>query len=118
MTSPMLQLDADGDLDFSEGGLRSRPNVRQRIETRLRFFLGEWFLDTTKGTPYFQQIFGKGRNVGQVAAIFRRRILETEGVLEITEFSVEFDTARRKFSVRFRALYDDSQTGELVEIQV
>lgn len=118
MTSPMLQLDENGDLDFSEGGLRSRSNVRQRLITRLRSYQGEWFLDTDVGTPWFQRILGKGRRLGQVTSIFRKRILETEGVLSIEDLSVDYNPSTRKLTVTFTGYFDDAESGQLVQIQV
>ena len=33
-------------------------NVQQRLFIMLRTFMGEWFMDTEHGIPYFQRILG------------------------------------------------------------
>ena len=63
----MTQLRMDDDKDiklennkFSLTENNSDEEISQRLLQRLRFFLEEWFLDKTKGLPYFQLIFKKG----------------------------------------------------------
>ena len=41
-------------------------SLKQRLKIKLLTFQGEWFLGTGYGTPYFQQIFGKGRSRGSI----------------------------------------------------
>ena len=36
--------------------------VGNKISERLKLFLGEWFLDSTDGTPWYQEIFGIRQN--------------------------------------------------------
>lgn len=62
--------------------------VAQNIETRLRWFYGEAFLDRQGGTPWFQSILGKNRGSEREAAI-KRVILGTNGVSKLTSFSLE-----------------------------
>ena len=33
--------------------------IRQKLQIRLQFFYGEWYLDTTQGVKYFDEIFKK-----------------------------------------------------------
>jgi hypothetical protein len=47
---------------------------------------GEWFLDTTDGTPYGSQILGKNTGATRDNAV-RRRILCTPGVLALLAYS-------------------------------
>jgi len=72
--------------------------VAQAVLTRLRLWLGEWFVDLTSGTPYQQAILGTGK-AQSVEPVLRARILETEGVTEIVDFSYSFDPDERKASV-------------------
>lgn len=119
MAQPQLQLDSvTGDLDFSPNGLRSEENIAQTVQIRLRFFLGEHFLDTSVGTPYFERIFGKQTNLGHITSIFRQRILGSDGVQAITSLSVELDAGLRKLSVEWEAESETGTTSDLTEIQV
>ena len=52
--------------------------VAQAISTRLKLQLGEWFLDTSDGTPWSTQILGTGTAATYDPAI-RARILGTPG---------------------------------------
>lgn len=77
--------------------------VAQRLKITLYTFLGEWFLDTTLGVPYFQQIFGKNRSKNAIDVIFQNIIAADPGVIEIREFSSTMDSSRgysMEFSVR------------------
>ncbi|MEC4682386.1 MAG: hypothetical protein VST70_01710 [Nitrospirota bacterium] len=70
--------------------------VAQVVATRLALWEGDWFLDTTSGTPYFQDILGRKTNYDLE---IQARILETPGVTEITSYSS---------SVSARGLYVDA----------
>lgn len=60
--------------------------VAQAVLTRLRLVQGEWFVDTTAGTPYSTEILGKTTQRQRDFAI-RSQILGTEGVKEIVSYS-------------------------------
>jgi hypothetical protein len=49
-----LALDSAGDLDLAGGGhlVEGQAAIAQRLTIRLRTFLGEYFLDTTRGLPW------------------------------------------------------------------
>jgi hypothetical protein len=96
------RLDAAGDMVLGHGNadyLHDSPEcVAQAVVTRLRLLSGEWFLDLAEGTPYVPAVFGKHTKASYDFAL-RRRILETEGVTEITEYESSFDGETRKLSV-------------------
>jgi hypothetical protein len=55
-----LALDTFGEVDFSQKGpyfIHGADAVAQHLRIRLRFYLGEWFLDTRVGIPFYTQIF-------------------------------------------------------------
>lgn len=96
------QLDADGDYVF--GGEqadfhRDTPGaVAQAVLTRLKLFEGEWFLDTTAGTPWRTEVLGKYTG-GVYDAVIRQRILDTQGVTELAAYAASLDVERRALSV-------------------
>jgi hypothetical protein len=96
-------LTSDGDMRFGGGRsdwLADSPEcVAQAVQTRLLLLRGEWFLDTTEGTPYATEILGNNTQSTRDWAI-RTRILETQGVTEITTYDSQFDPDSRAFSVQ------------------
>lgn len=95
-------LSEDGDYTFGQGRLNFLVDlpatVAQAVKTRLLLLFGEWFLDTTDGTPYSTQVLGTNTRATYDQAI-RQRVLETEGVTEIVSYSSAVDGDSRKLTV-------------------
>lgn len=86
-TRPLSPL---GDFTIGQPWLVNVPQaVEQSIGTRLRLWLGEWFLNTQDGTPYLTEILGERYGKAPDAAI-KRRILGTPGVSQIISYSSQF----------------------------
>lgn len=92
--------------------------VAQRLKITLYTFLGEWFLDTTVGVPYFQQIFGKGRSKAAIDVIFQRFISNDPGVIEIREFSSVLEPQGRGYVMVFTVRVADNVITPPIEISV
>lgn len=75
--------------------------ITQNLAIRLRFMLGEWFLDVTQGVPYYQEIFIKNPNQIQIESSLKQEIVNTEGVVELTKFQSNFDRTNRRYYVNF-----------------
>jgi hypothetical protein len=109
-----FRLDADGDLDLTNGEISltgsGQEAIAQRLKQRLSFFLGEWFLDQTRGIPFIQQIFVKRPNPVVVDAVFKSEILQEPSVTELQEFELDLDTATRELTLSFRV---QSEEGEI-----
>jgi len=100
-----------GDLALNEAGdfylhTTLAAEVAQRLTVRLNFFRGEWFLDLEEGTPYFQQILGKGASDRTIRSIFGQVITGCPGVAGLISFSYSVGRDRR-LTLRFRARLDD-----------
>lgn len=83
------KLTSDGDYQFgatNQFHVDTPEGVAQAIKTRLGLWTGEWFLDTTEGTPYETQILGFQPQSSRDLAV-KQRIVETQGVLELLEYS-------------------------------
>ena len=74
--------------------------VGQHARQRLSTFSREWFLDTTAGVPWLDQILGKAYDPALAESVVKAEILNTDGVTEITSFSVSFDKATRGLIIR------------------
>lgn len=72
--------------------------VAQAIKTRLQLWYGQWFLDTTEGTPWMQSLMGKRSSTAMELAL-RQRILATEGVKSILSFTVNFNPSTRRMVI-------------------
>ncbi|NIF20251.1 hypothetical protein [Candidatus Pantoea multigeneris] len=99
--------DADGDYTFGQGDntwlINSPECVAQAVKTRFELWYGQWFLDTTAGTPWIQSVLGKQSPETYSLAI-RQHILETQGVNAVTAFDTSKNTSTRR--VTFTATID------------
>lgn len=69
------------------------------LKYRLKMFLGEYFLDISDGTPWFQNILGKApQDVAEIA--LKQRIITAQDVIGISQFSFETDAQSRQVTVR------------------
>lgn len=104
------KLDDAGDMVFGHGSddyyIDRAEAVAQAVMTRLRLWRGEWYLDTDEGTPYLQEIFGRGTESTAVRAL-RLRVLETEGVTDIVSINATNDPETRKavFQITVNTIY-------------
>lgn len=87
------------DGDYTLGGQDqfwqdSAEGVAQAIKTRLLLWAGEWFLDTTEGTDYQQQVLGFVPQQRRDLEL-QQRITGTPGVTELLTYSSLVDAQRR-----------------------
>lgn len=107
-------VDADnpvaGDLFISQNGtfvFVSGPRaIRQHVRSRLRFFLGDWFLDERQGFPWFRDVLRKNPDRQSIVSALRRTIRQTPGIAQVDELVLEVDESRNA-TVSFRAILDD-----------
>lgn len=116
--APDLLLDVDEhDLDIEGGDLKLAVDVGQLIDIRLRFFRGDWFLNTAIGLPYFEQIFVKNPKLDQLAALYRDEIAQTPGVVRVLGVSVALDRTTRRLLVTWSAETTEGDIGpRIVEV--
>ena len=81
----------------------------QHLTNRFLFFLGEWFLDTTLGLPYFQQIAVKNPDLRVLTQLFTKVVLGVPPIVSIEQLSVSLNAARQA-SLFLRAKTDNGQT--------
>jgi hypothetical protein len=111
-----------GDLDLLDGDLNlidSADYACQKIKSRLKFFLAEWFLDSREGFPWFRDVFGKGQNLEVIRSDIRRTILSVAGITAVRKLELSLDSIKRALSVDFECLYQQSAvpvTGSLTFI--
>jgi len=112
-------LDSNNDLIVHNGQfviVKNGAEIVQHVRTRLLFYANEWFLDLSSGIPYFEQIFVRPVNLGNVESIFKTAILQTPGVDSLINFSMVYEGGSvRKLSVDFEAktVHDEIITSEV-----
>lgn len=99
--------------DMIGGIVTGQDEIVQRVQTRLYRHLGEWFVNTSAGLPWYRgpssimpgeltessAIMGT-RNFRYADIWIRNEIAETNGVIKIVDFNTYFDTATRTYSIR------------------
>lgn len=102
-----FKLDSTGDIEVIDGIVSLTSGIeakRQHLEQRLKLFFREWFLDQSRGIPYFQHIFVKNPNPVIVDAIFKTEILNTPGILKLDFFELDLNETTRELTLSFRAI--------------
>lgn len=103
-----LVIDAGtGDIQLLNGPRR----IAQQIKVTLLAFLGEWFLDTSFGVPYLDEVMVKNPRIGTLQAIFRAKIIDVPGVSRVRRLSFDLNRATRALSVTFEAETLEGLTG-------
>lgn len=103
--------------DLSPGEVTGSDEVMQRLKLRLLRELGEWFLDTTAGLPWYQDGHGMlGAKMSQqsnVLLLIRRCVMGTEGVKALEKLTTRYILGNRTFSVYIRVILTDRTVREL-----
>ena len=103
----------DHDLYFSNYDLdivNGLDAIRQHLAIRMQFFFAEWFLDISKGIKFYDFVFIKNPDLTTIASVMKAYISETPGVLEILEYSQDFDARLRKLTITYKV---DTDLGEI-----
>ena len=87
--------------DLTTGIVTGVDEIIQRLVTRLNRELGEWFLNTSAGLPWYQD--GNGllgsRDKQNLNLLIRRETLQTAGINRIVKFNSIFNTTTRQFTI-------------------
>ena len=94
----------NGDLVLtSDANPNGTNNILQDILQRIQMFLGEWFLNSSEGVPWLQQILVKNPDQSKIDAILQNIILGAPGVLQLTQYSVVPNFLNRTANLTFSA---------------
>lgn len=86
--------------------------VAQQVLITLRFWLGEWFLDTREGVPYLEYVLVKNPNMSHIRQILTEKIQSVEGVKSIVSLDFDFRRVTRELYVDFEI---DTDYGLITE---
>jgi hypothetical protein len=103
-------MDSTGDYTIGVPFLVNSPQcVAQCIRTRLKHWRNEWFIDTTAGTPYMEDVLAE-RAGKDPDSVIQERILSTQGVTEILDYLTSFDPVNRKYTINAQVMTQYSST--------
>lgn len=92
-------VDSSGDYVVGRPFLvNTREGVRLLIYSRLRLWQGDWFADTSDGTPYLQQVLAERYGKNPDAAV-KNRIRGTTAVTQISSYASTFTGSNRQLSI-------------------
>jgi len=100
---------ATGDLVLRDGDVLIIDNaerVAQQILITLRFWLGEWFLDTKDGIPYLEYVLVKSPNLLHIRQIFTEAMEKVDGVKRVEKMNLVFDVKNRSLHVDYEVSTD------------
>ncbi|GAB5541384.1 MAG: hypothetical protein SangKO_075760 [Sandaracinaceae bacterium] len=111
-----------GDLHVSGGEVVIVSGVDatvQEIETRLRWWRGEWSFDRSQGVPYLGEILRKGVDLATVRALLEREILRVPAVRRVDSAELEVDPRTRRLSGRLTIRVNDgTAAGAAAQVEV
>lgn len=95
-------LDDENDYSFGNGQLDFYRDVPaapgQAVETGLMLWQGEWYQDTTKGTPYVAGVLGK-HSQDTADSTIKAQVLGTQGVTGISSYVSTLDSEKRSLKI-------------------
>lgn len=98
------KLTPSNDYSFGNGQLdfyRDVPEaVGQSVKTRLRLWLGEWFLNIDDGTLYLQGVLGK-YSLEQANVTIQNRVVTTTGVTDLSDYESTLNPDTRDMVAEF-----------------
>jgi hypothetical protein len=120
------RIDDDGDVSGGHGlgdFLDGDDAIVQAVRCELRFQLGEWFLDITKGVPWLRNantsatpILGRfPADLAYAETMIKAAILRVDGVYRLTSFSLDFSHETRAATARIVGLLDSGQPFTITE---
>lgn len=107
--------------DLVPGIVTGADEILQRLVTRLKRELGEWFLNTDAGLPWYQQGRGMlgaipgagGQNKRAVDLRIRREVLGTDGVQRILKLNTVYSASSRAYSIYLEVIVEGGETRTL-----
>ena len=97
-------LDNNGDWNFGRGKasyLADGDAVRQNLQTRLKSFTDDWFLDTTANIDWIT-LLGNRKTDNQIKREVERVTLSTAGIASIESLELSVDRVKREATIQLR----------------
>lgn len=115
MTYNDVLLDSGGDLYINQYGDAVLGNsIVQDINVHLRWFLGEWPFDTTKGMNWYGEVFVKNPDTDRIARMVRKEIEKIDGIVRVIDVRITVDGSTRSAVINWEA----KTSKEIIESEV
>lgn len=115
MTYNDVLLDSGGDLYINQYGDAVLGNsIVQDINVHLRWFLGEWPFDTTKGMDWYGEVFVKNPDTDRIARMVRKEIEKIDGIVRVINVRITVDGSTRSAVINWEA----KTSKEIIESEV
>jgi hypothetical protein len=107
------KLTNDGDYTFGSSNdfYEGTTAVSQAIFTNLKLLYGEWWEDTSKGLPLFDQILGKSgttEDTQSVNLVVQDCINQVQGVLSISNYTSSYENRTYSATCTVQTQYGDA----------
>nr|DAI16850.1 MAG TPA: Protein of unknown function (DUF2634) [Caudoviricetes sp.] len=107
----------DGDLYISKkGDILLKDSVRQKVQIKIRWILGEWKWNKEEGIDYFGSVFIKNPDVELLESTLREKIFEIDEVIDVKDIEVRIDNKSRKAVILYTVSTEEEIIGEEVSI--
>ena len=112
------RLDKNHDWTFGQGFnsyATDSEAIAQNVQTRLWSFEKDWFLDLEHGLPWLEDM-GRNANLEQLEIRIKRQVLETEGVVKITNYHAFLDPDNRQLNIQieYEDIYQNMHQGRYI----
>jgi len=89
-----------------------------KILQRLQFFQAEWFLNTSLGVPYFQEIFSGPVDAGLIVNTLNNEISKESAVTLITDVKIDYNKQTREFAyaATIDTIYGSADINSTIEV--
>lgn len=101
-----LVLQDQGDGTFDLVLISNAEGVAQNIKMAILLWLNEYFLDTTQGVPYENDIFIKNPSLSTIRSILTAEIAKCDHVIAVDYVNIEPLDGTRQSNVSFGAYTD------------
>lgn len=110
-------LDKDGDWRFGKSRAQYKRDgnaVYQNVQTRIKMFVNDWFLDTKRGIDWYTLLGNKGTET-QILREIERVTLQTEFVRTIEKLQITNRDVNRGITIELAitTLFDDTIRDEI-----
>ncbi len=109
---------AEDDIALPIKLVQSPHSLAFKLRQRFRFFLGEWFLNTLEGVPYYRDILIKTPDLSVARSIFRQVLLTTQDIASVRRINLKVDAANRTMHCDFIAVLEDGTVFDTSKLDV
>ena len=109
-----LKLDSTGDLAVENNTLVLLTDLTaetaQRLQTKFKFFYGEWDLEPRAGMPMLEKVLVKNPDLTELRTLYREIIIQDAAIDTVNSLEFNFDTLSRTLSISFEATLNDGSS--------